>query len=61
GTGFALIFLRSGVVISPPLFGLLADITGTYRLSWLLLSVVIFLFTLIFTVGSKHFNTNQRP
>ncbi len=33
-TGVALFFTRAGVVISPPLFGYLADMTSNYTLSW---------------------------
>ncbi len=36
-TGMALLFNRVGILAAPPLFGLLADATGTYQLSWLLL------------------------
>ncbi|MFW6387944.1 MAG: MFS transporter, partial [bacterium] len=37
-TGVALVFSRLGVVLAAPLFGLLSDLSGDYRLSWLVLS-----------------------
>ena len=40
-TGLALIFLRTGVIFSPPIFGFLADITDNYNVSWLALGVII--------------------
>ncbi len=44
-TGLALIFARVGVMVSPPLFGALADLSGTYQASWLALACVILVFT----------------
>ncbi len=40
-TGLALIFARVGIVTSPPLFGGLADMTKSYRASWLLLAALV--------------------
>ncbi len=40
-TGLALIFPRGSTVITPPLFGLAADISGTYALSWVLLGIIV--------------------
>ncbi len=48
GTGLSLVFMRTGVLVSPPLFGLLADMNNIYRLSWLILSLVTFTFTFVF-------------
>jgi sugar phosphate permease len=39
-TGVAVAFAWSGVLIGPPLFGLLLDATGSYRVPWLVLSAV---------------------
>ncbi len=47
-TGLALIFLRTGVIFSPPLFGLLADITDNYNLSWMVLGGIIILISFIY-------------
>ena len=38
-TGIALVFSRVGIVVGAPLFGLVADLTGAYARSWLLLAV----------------------
>lgn len=43
-TGIALVFSRVGIVVGAPLFGLVADLSGSYARSWLLMaaaSVVI--------------------
>jgi sugar phosphate permease len=48
GTGLSLVFIRLGVLLSPPLFGLLADLNDSYQLSWLGMSLVTGFFTLIF-------------
>ena len=53
GTGFALVFTRTGAVISPPVFGYIADVYGSYLMSWLTMSLVVFILTLIFIVASK--------
>ncbi len=42
-TGLSLIFIRIGVMVSPPIFGLIADIFDHYNYSWL----AIALFTLL--------------
>ncbi|WP_350344368.1 MFS transporter [Proteinivorax tanatarense] len=47
-TGISLVFIRVGVIIGPPLFGLIADINGNYSVSWLFLSVILVAVTLCF-------------
>jgi len=47
-TGLSLIFIRAGVVVSPPLFGYLADLTDTYRYSWLAIALLTISFTIFF-------------
>ena len=37
-TGLAVIFSWGGILIGPPLFGLLLDVTDSYRLAWLSLA-----------------------
>ena len=37
-TGLAVIFAWGGILIGPPLFGLLVDLTDSYRLAWLALA-----------------------
>ncbi len=61
-TGLALIFPRVTTVISPPLFGLVADISGSYALSWLFLGILVFILTAIFTYYSaKYLPYSQMP
>jgi len=48
GTGLSLVFVRFGVLLSPPLFGLLADFNGSYQLSWLGMAIITAFCTLIF-------------
>lgn len=38
-TGIALVFSRVGIVVGAPLFGLIADLSGSYARSWLLMAV----------------------
>jgi MFS family permease len=39
-TGLAVIFSWGGILIGPPLFGLLLDVTDSYRLAWLALAAI---------------------
>jgi len=41
--GFSSFFNRLGVMLSPPLFGYIADVKGSYNLSWLLLGLIMLL------------------
>ena len=38
-TGVALMFSRVGVMVAPPVFGHIADVTGVYATSWVVLAV----------------------
>ncbi len=40
-TGFAVTFVGIAIALSPPLYGLVADLAGTYRAIWAVLSVVL--------------------
>lgn len=40
-TGFAITFVSSAIALSPPLYGLVADLTGTYRAIWLVLAGIL--------------------
>ena len=40
-TGLTLLFVRGAMIIAPPIFGLIADINGSYRYSWLIYGFVI--------------------
>jgi MFS family permease len=48
-TGLSLIFIRSGAVISPYLFGNFADYSGSYSLSWIFLGMIVFFLAVLFT------------
>jgi MFS family permease len=39
--GYGLTFTNVGIVVWPPLLGLAADLTGTFRTSWIVLAVVL--------------------
>jgi len=39
-TGFAITFVTVSIALSPPLYGLVADLAGTYRAIWAALAVV---------------------
>ena len=39
--GFAYLFIRTGMMIAPPIFGYIADLRGSYSLSWFLLGIVM--------------------
>ncbi len=47
-TGLALIFIRTGNFVTPPIFGWVADLQESYHLSWLALGLFAFLLTLSF-------------
>jgi ACS family hexuronate transporter-like MFS transporter len=40
-TGFAITFVAGAIAASPPLYGLVADIAGTYRAIWAVLAAVL--------------------
>jgi MFS family permease len=40
-TGFGITFVALAIAISPPLYGLVADLAGSYRAIWLALSIVL--------------------
>ncbi len=53
-TGFALLFVRMGITVAPPVFGYIADLTGTYEMSWFLTAALSALAgLLLFTVGNR--------
>jgi len=55
-TGLSLIFPRTSTVFTPPIFGLIADISGTYASSWVLLGTIVFLFTVSFIYFSGKYS-----
>jgi MFS family permease len=40
-TGFAVTFVVAAAALSPPFYGLVADITGTYRAMWAVLAAIL--------------------
>jgi MFS family permease len=40
-TGFAITFIACAIAASPPLYGLVADLAGSYRAIWAALAVVL--------------------
>ncbi len=53
-SGLALIFVRVGVMLSPPLFGALADLTDTYQASWIVLAATIAVFTAAYRFFTRY-------
>lgn len=47
-TGLSLLFIRLGILITPPIFGLIADVRGNYEYSWLIFGVIIVFLSLLF-------------
>lgn len=47
-TGLALLATRIGILVAPPIFGLIADITGNYDYSWLLFGIIIMIVSFIY-------------
>jgi len=47
-TGLALLFIRTGMILAPPIFGLIADRYGYYRNSWLIFSILIMIISFLF-------------
>ncbi len=40
-TGLSLLFVRTGMLIAPPIFGFIADLRGDYMLSWIFFGLVV--------------------
>lgn len=49
-TGLSLLFIRLGILSSPPLFGLIADLYGGYMMSWIVLGLFVLGLTTMITV-----------
>lgn len=54
GTGLSLVFVRLGVLLSPPIFGLAADFNNNYQLSWLGLSLLTLAAAILFAFRVKN-------
>jgi MFS family permease len=53
GTGISFLFSNLGVVIGPPLFGYLIDVTGEYHLSWVFIGLCMAMVALLNKVRRK--------
>lgn len=53
GTGISFLFSNLGVVVGPPLFGYLIDVTGEYHLSWLLIGLCMAMVALLNIIHRK--------
>jgi MFS family permease len=53
GTGISFLFSNLGVVIGPPLFGYLIDVTGEYHLSWVFISLCMAMVALLNKIHRK--------
>ena len=45
-TGFSSLFLHTGMMLAPLIFGYIADLRESYDLSWILLGLLILLFSI---------------
>jgi len=52
-TGLALLFVRGAMIVSPPIFGLIADMSGSYRKSWMIYSMAIIVISFLFLPQKK--------
>ncbi len=52
-TGLALLFVRGAMIVSPPIFGLIADMSGSYRKSWVIYSLAIIVISFLFLPQKK--------
>jgi len=50
--GFSLLFNRIGILIAPPIFGLIADLRGNYNYSWLFFGAVIIFISGLYYLSS---------
>ena len=56
-TGITLVFIRTGVVIGPPIVGITADLRGDYQTSWIMLALAIFTISIIFLIGTRKYKS----
>jgi len=57
GTGILLVFTRLSMVVGPPIIGHLADVSGNYQLSFIVISLSVFVLITVFYIGTyKHRN-----
>ncbi|MDI3546892.1 MAG: transporter, family, hexuronate transporter [Halanaerobiales bacterium] len=51
--GFALFFMRLGIVLGPPVLGYFSDLKGSYSLSWIIIGFSVTVFTVYFSLVDK--------
>lgn len=51
--GISLIFIRLGGMLSPPVFGYIADLKGDYSYSWLFIGIFLMIGTVVFYTTSS--------
>ncbi len=56
GVGFSLTMIETGTTVGPPLFGLVVDVTGTFRLAWFFLAALSAGGTLLAAVSARRFH-----
>lgn len=54
-TGLSLFFVRTGMFVAPPVFGLIADSRGNYKYSWFLFGILI-----IFVSSTFYYFTSSK-
>lgn len=60
GTGILLVFTRLSMVVGPPIIGHIADITGDYQLSFIVIAATVLLLITIFFIGTKNYKNLLR-
>ena len=57
--GFSMLFLRSGIMAGPPIFGYIADLRGTYDLSWIFVGVLMMVTSIGQYIFYKYIRNNK--
>lgn len=60
GTGILLVFTRLSMVVGPPIIGHIADVTGDYQLSFIVIAATVLLLITIFFIGTKNYKNLLR-
>jgi MFS family permease len=60
-TGFAITFVACAIAASPPLYGLVADLTGSYRAIWAVLAGVLMVALVPAALVRKHTVLDEQP
>ena len=49
-SGMSLVFLRTGIVVGPPIFGFIGDTFDLYQYSWLVFAISVLIFGIIYFI-----------